>query len=80
MGTLQTWAHPKPFLSYDKSAVLLSNSQSQVGALDTLVSKAWSMFASRAYVHQYLRHGLCEEDFIDGFACLEQVIASYNKL
>ena len=79
-GTFQAWAHPRPFNKYDKSAVLLSNSQSQVNALDSVVSKAWSMFASRAYVHQYLKHGLTEEDFVDGFACLEQVVASYKKI
>ena len=79
-GTFQTWAHPRPFNKYEKSAVLLSNSQSQVKALDCVVSKAWSMFASRAYVHQYLKHGLTEEDFVDSFACLEQIISSYSKL
>ena len=78
-GAFQTWAHPRPF-KYEKSAVLLSNSQSQVKALDCVVSKAWSMFASRAYVHQYLKHGLTEEDFVDSFACLEQIISSYSKL
>lgn len=79
-GAYQTWAHPRPFHKYDKSAVLVSNSQSQVPALDHFVSKAWSMFASRAYIHQYIQHGLEEERFMDCFATLEQVIHNYKKL
>ena len=79
-GAFTCWSHPKPFCQYDKSAVLLSNSQSPVPILERVVSKAWSMFASRAYIHQYLKHGLEEEDFMDSFACLEQVLSSYKHL
>ena len=61
-------------------ATLLSNSQSVVTPLDRTVSKAWNMFSSRAYVHQYAKHGLSEADFMDSFACLEQVIHDYNTI
>ncbi|XP_002735635.1 tubulin delta chain-like [Saccoglossus kowalevskii] len=74
------WATPRPFNLYEKSATLLSNSQSPIAALNTVVGKAWNMFASRAYVHQYIRYGLAEEDFVDSFAGLEQVIKSYSEL
>ncbi|XP_064619118.1 tubulin delta chain-like [Lineus longissimus] len=77
---LAVWQHDHPFHNYEKSAALLSNSQSPVVALDGIVGKAWQMFASRAYVHQYLKHGLAEEDFVDSFAGLEQVIRSYQAL
>ena len=79
-GGLQAWTNKRSFCGYDKSAMLLSNSQSPVRSLDSMVGKAWTMFASRAYVHQYTKHGLTEEDFVDSFACLEQVIDSYKQL
>ncbi|XP_078599562.1 tubulin delta chain-like [Branchiostoma floridae x Branchiostoma japonicum] len=70
----------RPFHHYEKYASLLSNSQAPVGPLDSLVGKAWNMFASRAYVHQYLKYGIAEEDFLDSFATLEQVISNYSNL
>lgn len=74
------WSHARPFIHYEKSAALLSNSQSIVPSLDRVVERGWKMFASRAYVHQYQRHGLEEDDFVDCFAGLEQVLASYGQL
>ncbi|XP_041378716.1 tubulin delta chain-like [Gigantopelta aegis] len=71
---------PRAFGQYEKSAVLVSNSSSSLGSMDQMVGKAWNMFASRAYVHQYVKHGLTEEDFLNSFVTLEQVIASYKNL
>jgi tubulin delta len=68
------------FDGYEKSAALVSNSQSPVKLLDHVVGKAWTMFGSRAYVNQYLRHGMEEENFLDCFASLEQIIANYKHL
>lgn len=79
-AAFQAWAHPRSLNQYEKSAVVLSNSQSLCGSLDGVVGKAWRMFASRAYVHQYLKHGLSEEDFVDSFACLEQVVHNYKNI
>ncbi|XP_015223064.2 tubulin delta chain isoform X1 [Lepisosteus oculatus] len=75
-----TWRSPKHFNRYEKSATLVSNSQSLLKPLDCIVGKAWNMFASRAYVHQYTKFGISEEDFLDSFTTLEQVISSYTHL
>ncbi|EDO39408.1 predicted protein [Nematostella vectensis] len=72
--------HLRPFNNYEKSVTLLSNSQTHVGPLSKVVGKAWTMFASRAYVHQYLRFGISEDAFVDSFACLEQVVKNYYSL
>nr|XP_031541052.1 tubulin delta chain isoform X3 [Vicugna pacos] len=74
------WKTQRAFSKYEKSAALVSNSQSLVKPLDMIVGKAWNMFASKAYLHQYTKFGIEEEDFLDGFALLEQVIASYRNL
>lgn len=34
----------------------------------------------RAYVHQYAKFGITEEDFLDSFTSLEQIISSYSQL
>uniref|UniRef100_A0A8C6FQV8 Tubulin delta chain n=1 Tax=Moschus moschiferus TaxID=68415 RepID=A0A8C6FQV8_MOSMO len=74
------WKTQRAFRKYEKSAALVSNSQSLVKPLDMIVGKAWNMFASRAYLHQYTKFGIEEEDFLDSFMLLEQVIASYCNL
>lgn len=74
------WCHPKPYNQYEKSATLLSNSQTPVAPLNSVIDKAWTMFASRAYVHQYIRYGISEDDFVDNFAFLEQILKNYRSL
>lgn len=78
--SFSTWSSPVPFNGYEKSATLVSNSQSLLKPLDNIVRKAWNMFASRAYVHQYTKYGISEEDFLDSFTALEQIISSYTHL
>ena len=34
----------------------------------------------RAYVHQYDRFGISEENFLDSFTSVEQIISSYAQL
>ncbi|KAM7413386.1 hypothetical protein PAMA_020669 [Pampus argenteus] len=75
-----SWKSPVPFNKYEKSATLVSNSQALLKPLDNMVGKAWNMFASRAYIHQYTKFGISEEDFLDSFTSLEQVISSYSEL
>ena len=70
----------RAFCGHEKSVTLLSNCQTPVSSLDTVVHKAWNMFAMRAYVHWYTRYGMAEEEFIDSFACLEQVVQNYKNL
>uniref|UniRef100_A0A6I8NH49 Tubulin delta 1 n=1 Tax=Ornithorhynchus anatinus TaxID=9258 RepID=A0A6I8NH49_ORNAN len=74
------WRTPRAFNKYEKSATLVSNSQFLLKPLDTIVGRAWNMFASKAYVHQYTKFGMEEEDFLDSFTVLEQVVASYSNL
>ncbi|XP_077152309.1 tubulin delta chain isoform X2 [Ranitomeya variabilis] len=74
------WKTPRAFNKYEKSATLMSNSQGLLKPLDNIVGKAWNMFASKAYVHQYTKYGIEEEDFLQSFTTLEQIISSYSTL
>ncbi|KAJ8044187.1 Tubulin delta chain [Holothuria leucospilota] len=77
---LTTYRQEQPFQDYEKSLALLSNDQTPIPALDNMVQKAWDMFAMRAYTHWYTRYGMAEEEFIDCFAKLEQIISNYRTL
>ncbi|XP_051934481.1 tubulin delta chain [Hippocampus zosterae] len=74
------WKCPVSFNKYEKTATLVSNSQALIEPLDNMVRKAWSMFAARAYIHQYTKFGISEEDFLESFAFTEQIISSYSQL
>uniref|UniRef100_A0A673VRU0 Tubulin delta chain n=1 Tax=Suricata suricatta TaxID=37032 RepID=A0A673VRU0_SURSU len=77
VNAFSAWKTQRAFRKYEKSAALVSNSQFLLKPLDTIVGKAWNMFASKAYIHQYTKFGIEEEDFLDSFTLLEQVVASY---
>ncbi|XP_036369090.1 tubulin delta chain-like [Octopus sinensis] len=74
------WYQPRSFQHYDKSATLVSNSQMTAKPLNHVVSRAWDMFSAKAFFHQYCDYGLTASDFLDSFACLEQIIANYASL
>lgn len=74
------WYHQHHFNGYEKSCTLVSNSQSCVHPLDTVVGKAWRMFGSHAYVHQYNQYGFTEDNFMECFVSAEQIVKNYSSL
>ncbi|XP_034360394.1 tubulin delta chain [Arvicanthis niloticus] len=80
VDAFSVWKTQRAFDKYEKSAALVSNSQLLVKPLNMIVGKAWNMFSSKAYIHQYTKFGMEEEDFLDSFTLLEQVVASYGSL
>ncbi|UYV61286.1 TUBD1 [Cordylochernes scorpioides] len=42
--------------------------------------KGWKLFGVRAFLHQYTQYGMEQEDFVESFARVEQMLASYSKL
>lgn len=77
---LNTWVHWHHFNKYEKSASLLTNSQGVITPLNSLCQQSWEMFTSRAYLHQYARYGISEEDMLNCFVSSEQVIKNYAAL
>lgn len=74
------WSVNRPFRSYEKSVSMLSNDSSCTEGLDMVIRKAWDMFSSKAYLHQYTKYGLEEEDFLNAFIKVDNVLNSYRKL
>ena len=79
-GRFNSAWHRNSYNDIEQSVTLLSNSQTPVKPLNEVVGKAWNMFAARAYVHQYAKHGIVEDDFVDSFVTLEQVVKNYASL
>lgn len=57
-----------------------SNSQAHTRALDGVLSSAQAKFHAGAYLHQYAQHGVEQEEFVQAFASLEQVLLAYSQL
>ena len=71
---------PAKLGKYEMSAGLLSNCQSTVMCTFRGLSKAYGMFASRAYLHQYFQHGMEMTSFEAAFATVEDIISRYLTL
>ncbi|KAG0584764.1 hypothetical protein KC19_3G232600 [Ceratodon purpureus] len=72
--------NPAKLGKYEMSAGLLSNCQSSVMCTFRALSRAYGMFASRAYLHQYFQHGMEMASFDAAFATVEDVISRYHAL
>ncbi|CAH8606481.1 unnamed protein product [Dicrocoelium dendriticum] len=49
-------------------------------SLSHVSGRAWEMFASKAFLHQYERFGLTNDIFLDCFATVEQIAHCYSTL
>ncbi len=78
--TCSVWSSTHPFNHYEKCCTLVSNSQSCVAPLERVCRKAWNMFSSKAYLHQYQQHGFSHEDFLNCFVAVEQILKNYKSI
>ncbi|XP_013780035.1 tubulin delta chain-like isoform X2 [Limulus polyphemus] len=77
---LKVWYNQQPIQGRDKTALLCSNGMGCIPVLDATVSKAWTMFTAKAYLHHYNQYGFTNEDFVNSFIKVEQILASYRSL
>ena len=78
--TCSVWCNDRGFNGYEKTCTLVSNSQSCVNLLEGVCRKAWNMFSSKAYLYQYTDNGLSEDEFLECFASVEQVLKNYATI
>lgn len=88
-GLYSAWSPPDPlavsssptiFGRCSMSAAMLSNDQSCISPISKMLERAYQMFASRAYAHQYESFGLGLEDFKACFAHTEEILLRYQML
>ncbi|KAI5076209.1 hypothetical protein GOP47_0008274 [Adiantum capillus-veneris] len=69
-----------PLGRYDKFASLLSNCHSAIAPAGHALSRAQTMYASKAYIHHYAKYGLSLDDFGTSFAAVQDVLSDYMDL
>lgn len=70
----------RKILNNDKFLALITNNSQICDPLDTLLEKTWTSYINAAFLHQYKQHGLEEDDFLQAFAVLENVVKEYKEL
>lgn len=73
-------AHPRRLRGLDKSAAIVTNSQALNAPLGRALNRASTLYAARAYLHQYERHGLSAEDMCIRLAGMETLCRAYEEL
>jgi tubulin delta len=78
---IKLWLNKRNFNNYDKNLTFLSNSQSPVFKIESLVSKAWAMFSQKAYLHHYVKYSNFDESLLlNSFIFAEQLIKNYKNI
>ncbi|KAJ8687424.1 hypothetical protein QAD02_023218 [Eretmocerus hayati] len=67
-------------LDHEKFLALVTNNSQIYQTLDGIVDKAWNTYTHSAFLHQYKKFGLEEDDFLEAFAKMENVIKDYKNL
>lgn len=70
----------RKFLNRDKFLALVSNNSEIHRPLDVYLDKAWGSYKCAAFLHQYKQFGLEEDDFLQAFAKVENVVQKYKSL
>ncbi|XP_076170805.1 tubulin delta chain [Ptiloglossa arizonensis] len=70
----------RKFLNHDKFLALITNNSQILRPLDALLNKTWKSYIHAAFLHQYTQFGLEEDDFLQAFAVLENVVKEYKEL
>lgn len=68
------------FLNRDKFLALVSNNSEIHRPLDMYLDKAWGSYKCSAFLHQYKQFGLEDDDFLQAFAKVENVVQEYKNL
>lgn len=64
----------------EKFVSLASNNMLIYDPINSIVDKAWNMYGYKAYLHQYQKYNVGEEEFVFAFAEMENILKSYKKL
>ncbi|XP_012287459.1 tubulin delta chain [Orussus abietinus] len=70
----------RQLLGQDKFLALVTNNSQLNRPLEATVAKAWNAYTHSAFLHQYKRFGLEDDDFLKAFAKIENIIKVYNEL
>ena len=68
------------FDGWERSATLISNSQSVVAPLTRVASHAREMWEANAYVHQYEMHGFERDELSQAFEDMDQMVYNYTQI
>ncbi|XP_012256348.2 tubulin delta chain-like [Athalia rosae] len=75
-----TLHQPRRLLGRDKFSSLVTNNSQLHLPVNLVVERAWNSYVHSAYLHQYKEHGVGEDDFLQAFAKVENLVKVYKEL
>ncbi|XP_060527938.1 tubulin delta chain-like [Cylas formicarius] len=76
----KSFHNKKKFLDFEKYVTLILNSNRIYIPLNSLIKDAWTSFVHGAYLHHYKKFGLEEDNFINAFQELENLLDEYKNI
>lgn len=70
----------RKFMDMEKFISLATNNSSFHYSFSNIVEKAWKSYSHKAHLHQYSKFRIREEEFLESFAKMENIIKSYKEL
>lgn len=68
------------FMNMEKFISLATNNTLIHYSFNNIVDKAWKSYIHKAHLHQYSKFKIKDEEFLESFAKMENVIKSYKEL
>ncbi|XP_076286066.1 tubulin delta chain [Lasioglossum baleicum] len=78
--SLSTTAHHTYACSISNVLITRGTATDNDPIIDTSLNKSWKSYTHAAYLHQYKRFGLEDDDFLQAFAILENIVKEYQEL
>ncbi|XP_076622105.1 tubulin delta chain [Colletes latitarsis] len=70
----------RKLLNHDKFLALITNNSQICHPMNILLNKTWKSYIHAAFLHQYKQFGLEEDDFLQAFAVVENIVKEYKEL
>ncbi|KAL4449266.1 hypothetical protein ABPG74_015648 [Tetrahymena malaccensis] len=68
------------FNNNEKSISMISNSQFCVEPLSIISNRAHQMYREKAYLYQYEKYGISQEEFFQSLAMFDQILFNYQSI
>ncbi|KAL1129992.1 hypothetical protein AAG570_012935 [Ranatra chinensis] len=72
--------HNRKFCDYNEYALLVSNNRLICKDLNNILERGWCSYVHNAYIHHYKKYSFEQEDMINAFSKVENILKCYSSL
>ena len=68
------------FYGFNRSGTVVENGVNCIGSLDKIIERAYGMMNEGAYLYQYKKYGIEEDQLLECLAVMENIQTCYQQL